>query len=336
MTKIQKIEEESFSIDPVSYFTELIIQISKNLTKGRGLSKRGVNAFFLFLLTGSLLYVNTIMPTNFINILKLYYIPIIFLIYFIYDITKNIQKLDRFWRRIFQKTDFGYNNIINGNISLGDLEFYISTLSFTREQIEHIILNMQDSDQFTPNIQNGLLHNKNIYRVDTLPLIKESLINFNWTSSAICTFLRFTRRNLSPEYLDKLIDKYGENPSILFAIGHFHNYNIHNLSFYKMGNEFKCFKDLYNKVFTYTILFFIGINLLLMLIFLIYYEYRIFILGLTILTFVLYLLIFRFIKILTNKIFTFIITRHIKKYDCVDDNNIINKLIDDLIIAFLE
>jgi len=49
---IERFENENEDItDPISYFVDLIIQISKNITKGRGLSRRGVNALFLFCLT---------------------------------------------------------------------------------------------------------------------------------------------------------------------------------------------------------------------------------------------------------------------------------------------
>jgi len=54
---IKRLEYQQEDItDPISFLVDLIIKISKNLTKGRGLSRRGVNALFLFFLTALLLY----------------------------------------------------------------------------------------------------------------------------------------------------------------------------------------------------------------------------------------------------------------------------------------
>ena len=39
----QNIESKYIDTDPISYITDLIIQVSKNATKGHGLSKKGVN-----------------------------------------------------------------------------------------------------------------------------------------------------------------------------------------------------------------------------------------------------------------------------------------------------
>ena len=76
----------------ISYLVELIVQISKYVTKGRGLSKNGVNALLLFLLTAGLLFKYTQMPTTLIDKLKLYSVPLIFLSYFFVDLANNIDK----------------------------------------------------------------------------------------------------------------------------------------------------------------------------------------------------------------------------------------------------
>jgi len=67
--------------DPYSYFSDLIIQISKNITHGRGLSKRGINALSLFSLTSGLLYAHTEFPQTSIDILIILG-PIIFFLVF--------------------------------------------------------------------------------------------------------------------------------------------------------------------------------------------------------------------------------------------------------------
>lgn len=229
----------------ISYLVDLITQISKYLTKGRGLSRNGVNALLLFILTASLLYAHTEMPTRLIDILKLYSIPLIFLLYAFVDLLKNIDSINKFFRRLQQKTDFIYDSIMEGTISHEDLGYYLSTLSFSSEQIKNIVQKLVDSEQFTPNAQNNLLHNKAIYRIDSLPVIKESLTNMEWASSAVCVFLSNTNKNLSQKYLDKLKEKYSEHPSVLVALGYFHNYRKGDFDvYYKIGYEFKYTKYL--------------------------------------------------------------------------------------------
>ena len=243
--------KKSMDENPISYLIDLVISFSKILTKGRGLSRNGVNALLLFLLTAGLLYQNTILPTNTWEIVKLYWIPLIFLTYFFIDLGRNIDRINNFFKKLSQKTDFIYENIIDGSISHEELEFYLRTLPFSYEQITDIIKKLVDEGQFTAGAQNSLLKNNAIYRIDTLPLIRDSFINpisiedstvnIEWRSSATCVFLKNNSGNLTKEYLDKLIEKYKESPSVLVAIGFHHHYRKDDTenNYFKIGYEFK-------------------------------------------------------------------------------------------------
>ena len=226
-------------IDPVSYISDLLIQFSKYITKGQGLSKKGVNSLLLTVLTSGLLYVNTTFPKTTGEFLKLYIIPVLFLFFFIIDFLKSINPVNRFFKRIFQRTEFIYYEILSGRVSLNDLGFNINIISFEKNKLEGIIDYLTKNDQFTPKIQISLLSNTSIYRLDTLPMIKERMLRMNWESSAVCTFLKNTALNLSEGYLDKLIEKYNEKPSIKFAVGHFHGYDKGSDIYYKLGKQFE-------------------------------------------------------------------------------------------------
>lgn len=328
-------ENEDYITDPITYLVELIIQISKNVTKGRGLSRRGVNALFLFLLTGILLYFNTDMPTKFVDILKLYYIPLFFLIYFIYDLTKNIQKIDRFWRRLFQKTEFAYNNIIEGDITHGDLEFYLLTIPFSSEQIETILTRLIENKQLSPKAQTNLFKNNKIYRVDTLPFLKYSLINFHWVPSAVCSFLKNTRENLQQEFLDELIEKYGQNPSVSFAFGQFHSYTKDNSNIYfKMGYEFK-YRTVLIKIFKFLMLILLILFSFVGLIFLIIpSDLQITISKYVIILGILIIIAGISLDYVRENHFKWAIKKHLKNYNSSNDSYIYDKLIDDLVEVY--
>lgn len=246
--------KKSIDEDPIAYLIDLVISFSKILTKGRGLSRNGVKALLLFLLTAGLLYQNTILPTNTWEIVKLYWIPLIFLMYFFVDLGRNIDRVNNFFKKLSQKTDFIYDNIMEGSISHDELEFYLRTLPFSYEQITEIIIKLINEGQFTAGAQNSLLQNDVIYRIDTLPLIKESFINpisikdstvnIEWMSSATCVFLTNMSGNLTTEYLDKLIERYKEYPSVLVAIGFHYYYRKSDTdeavnNYIKIGSEFK-------------------------------------------------------------------------------------------------
>jgi len=93
------------------------------------------------------------------------------------DLAKNIDQINKFFRRLGQRTEFSYQNIMDGNIYYEDLGFNLSELNFNYKQITNIIIKLIESEQFTPNIQKKLLLNNAIYRLDTLPFIRESFIN---------------------------------------------------------------------------------------------------------------------------------------------------------------
>lgn len=98
--KNRPIEEEriiGFS-DSISYLVELIIQISKYITRGRGLSKNGVNALLLFFLTFGLLISYVAWPITIKEGLKLFIVPLIFLWFVVVDLAKNIDKINNFSR----------------------------------------------------------------------------------------------------------------------------------------------------------------------------------------------------------------------------------------------
>lgn len=334
--KIKPEEENIISVSgAVSYLLDLIIQISKTLTKGRGLSKNGVNAFLLFLLTAGLIYTNTEMPTTYSARFKLYFVPLIFLIYFIVDLGKNIEKVNRFFKRLQQRTEFTYDNIMKGAISHEDLEFYLWTLPFSFDQIKNIIEKLVNSGQFTPYVQNNLLRNKEIYRVDILPFIKDSLINIDWAPSAVCVFLSEMSGNLPTEYLDKLIEKYGKHPSVLVAMGYFHRYkNGGQDVYFKLGYEFKYTKYLVMFLkYSIIALFALVVSLGIILILLptsqqIYYTKYFF--GLAVLS-VITAFIFDYVR---EHHFIWSIKRYIKKFNSLKDNYVIEKIISDMDEAF--
>jgi hypothetical protein len=210
--------------DPYSYISELIIQISKNITNGRGLSQAGVNSLFLFLLTGGLLYEHTIFPQTTIGFFKLYIVPLLFLLYFFIDILKNIPRINTIFMITFRRNDFVYSNIISDSINLYVLDYYLRNLPFNSEQVINIVKNLIRNKQFSPSSQTSLMHNRSLYGIKSINYIKNLLLDFNFTSSSVCIFLYHMQNSLDYEYLDKIIDKYGCFPSVLFCVGHFHKY----------------------------------------------------------------------------------------------------------------
>ena len=364
MPKILK-PKESINEDPVSYLIDLIIRLSKILTKGRGLTRNGVKALFLFFLTGSLVYQHTILPTTAWDIVKLYWIPFIFLIYFFMDLGKNIDKINDFFKKLSQKTDFIYESIMDGSISHDDLELYLMTLPFSYDQIINIIEKLVSDEQFTSSSQNSLLQNNAIYRVDTYSSIKESFtnpliidgseVNVEWTSSAVCVFLKKTSEKLSKEYLNNLIKIYKEYPSVLVAIGLFHQYrldktdengiiaetdiqmeqrdlktqiNKDDTTYFKIGYEFK-YDNVFYKIFntTFIILFIIFIIFLFLVLnsidkgnngFYVLGLFALVVINSTVLSYV------------QRNEFIWSIKKHLKKYDFIKDDFVANKIINDL------
>ena len=356
---------KSINEDPVSYLIDLIIRLSKILTKGRGLTRNGVKAFLLFFLTGSLVYQHTILPTTPWDIVKLYWIPLIFLMYFFMDLGQNIDQINNFFKKLSQKTDFIYESIMDGTISHDDLELYLMTLPFSYDQIINIIKKLVCDEQFTSSSQNSLLQNNAIYRVDTYSSIKESFtnpliidgseVNVEWTSSAVCVFLKKTSEKLPEKYLKNLIKMYKEYPSVLVAIGFFHQYrldktnengiiaetdiqmeqrdlktqnNKDDTAYFKIGHEFKYDNILY-KIFSI-------ISFILFIIFIIfafiyinnidneYYFY--YAMGL----FALFLINSKVVSYIQRNEFIWSIKKHLKKYHSIEDDFVANKIINDL------
>ncbi|SFM90840.1 hypothetical protein [Methanolobus profundi] len=228
--KKEDVIEDSVYIDTdiFSYIYNLIIQSSRYFTKGKGISHRGVNALLLFFLTAGVLYENTSfivndsIKDNFVSFVGIYKVPIIFFLYFLFDLLRTIDKVNNFVRRIFQRSEFVYYKIESGDIDQEDLEFYSKVISLNKSQLSSLLFNLKNNDFLTPSVQINLLHNSSIYKYGTLVALKEYLILLNWNSAAVCSFIKRIEGNLSPEYLDRLISKYDTSYSVPFAIGYYH------------------------------------------------------------------------------------------------------------------
>lgn len=234
--------------DPYSYVSDLIIQISKNITKGRGLSQAGVNALSLFILTGGLLYNYTVLPTTGVGLLKLYIVPILFLLYFLADMSKNISYINNLFMRIFKRSNFVYYAIINNSITLDDLEKFLQYKAFNSQQLIDIVEHLIKKTQFSPACQVSLMCNTALYDVESIDYIKSILLEFEFTTQAVCIFLERMEMRLDHNYLDKLIKKYGESQSVQFFMGIFHKNEINESSnlFYKLGYDFDYRKNPYD------------------------------------------------------------------------------------------
>jgi len=225
--------------DPYSYFSDLIIQISKNITHGRGLSKRGVNALLLFFLTFGLLLSHTSFPQTLIGFFKVYWIPLFFLLYFITDFLRNVSWINEGFMRIFGGRRFSYEAIINDSVNLYELETCLEYTSFSADQLIDIVKHLVNKNQFSPKSQAKLMLNTALYEVKSINYIKDLLLEFEFTSKAVCIFLKKMEMRLDHKYLDKLIEKYCESPSVLFSVGKYHKYKINDQnSLYKLGYEF--------------------------------------------------------------------------------------------------
>lgn len=224
--------------DPYSYISDLIIQFSKNITNGRGLSQAGVNSLSLFILTAGLLYNYTVLPTNIVGLFKLYIVPLLFFLYFLVDLSKNIPYINNFYMRIFKRSNFAYYAIINNSVSLEDLEEYLRYKAFNSQQLEIIVEHLIKEDQFSPTCQANLMCNKALYEIKSAYYMKDLLLRFDFTSHAVCIFLEYMEERLDNTYLDKLIEKYVKFPSVLFSVGKFHKYKIDDSNpLYKYGYE---------------------------------------------------------------------------------------------------
>ncbi len=237
--------------DPYSYFSDLIIQISKNIAQGRGLSKRGVDALSLFILTSGLLYTHTSFPQTLIDFLKLYWIPLFFLLYFITDVLRNFSWINEGFMRIFGGRRFSYEAIINDSVNLYELETCLEYTSFSADQLIDIVKHLVKNNQFSPKSQAKLMLNTSLYEVKSINYIKDLLLEFEFTSKAVCIFLKKMEMRLDHKYLDKLIEKYCESPSVLFSVGKYHKYKINDQnSLYKLGYEYDYKNKPYDLIMT--------------------------------------------------------------------------------------
>jgi hypothetical protein len=218
----QNIESKYIDTDPYSYISDLIIQVSKNITKGRGLSKRGVDALFLFILTSGLLYSYTQFPKNITEFFKIYIVSLIFLFYSFVDILKNVPFINNLYVSIFKKSDYICDTIINLSISLDELENYLASTVFTPQQFIDIIDYLIRMNQFSPRCQANLMNNKAFYGTESINYVKDLLLRFDFTSQAVCIFLSKMETRLDYNYLDKLTEKYHNFPTVLFLAGALH------------------------------------------------------------------------------------------------------------------
>lgn len=236
----QNIDSKYIDTDPISYITDLIIQVTKNATKGHGFSKRGVNALFLFLLTGGLLFKYTEFPQNLTGFFKIYAVPLVFLFYSIMDILRYIPFINNLYIIVFRQSDFICDTIINNSISLDELENYLASKSFTPQQFTDIIEHLIRENQFSPKCQVNLMNNYSLYEVESINYIKDLLLKFNFTSQAVCIFLCEMKTRLDYNYLDKLTEKYCDFPTVLFLAGALHKYKTNeSKSLYKYGYEYE-------------------------------------------------------------------------------------------------
>lgn len=237
--------------DPYSYISEWIIHISKNITNGRGLTQVGVNCLSLFLLTGGLLYAHTVFPQNIFGFLKLYLVPLSFFILFIMDLLNNITWVNNWFMKIFKKSEFEYCGIINDSVSLSELENYLQYKAFNSQQFISIVEHLKKKNQFSPKCQAKLMCNKALYEVESINYIKDSLLEFDFVTQSVCIFLKNMEMRLDPQYLEKLIERYGKSPSVLFSVGKYHKYKINESdSLYRLGYEFHYKRKPYDKLLT--------------------------------------------------------------------------------------
>jgi len=141
--------------------------------------------------------------------------------------------------RIFGGRRFSYEAIINDSVNLYELETCLEYTSFSADQIIDILKHLVKKNQFSPKSQAKLMLNTALYEVKSINYIKDLLLEFEFTTKAVCIFLKKMEMRLDHKYLDKLIEKYCEFPSVLFSVGKYQKYKINDPnSIYKLGYEF--------------------------------------------------------------------------------------------------
>ena len=208
------------------YLIDLIMNLFKIVFKGKEISKKGSIAFSLFLLTASLLYKNTTFPESIIDIIKLYSWPLIFFSYFMVDALQNFDSFSRLLRKIQQKTNLAYEDIINNKCTASEIENLLYSSSFTCEQLRDIISYLRQNNQFTRSGQYNLLLKSSDFKTNTDNYIQHSLIkkDDDWDSLAVCTYIKHKKFNLNRDFIINLFDKYGNDLAVAFTIGRYQHF----------------------------------------------------------------------------------------------------------------
>ena len=140
MTEEEKrTNKDDFVADPVEYLVDLIINLFRILFKDKELSRKGVNALLLCVLTALLIRKHTESPMSIYGVISLYWIPLIFLSYFLIDALQNIDRINKIFRKLQQKTDVAYEDIMDDKVANYNVEYYLGSISFKTEQIKNII-----------------------------------------------------------------------------------------------------------------------------------------------------------------------------------------------------
>ncbi|PKP58636.1 MAG: hypothetical protein CVT89_02545 [Candidatus Altiarchaeales archaeon HGW-Altiarchaeales-2] len=240
-TKEEVIKENIINPNPVGYFVDLIYTISTNIKKGKGLSKKGVYALLLFILTASLVYPLTGFP-SLTNLNYTTLTPLFFLSYFIYDVLKNFESVKRFVRKINQKKDLAYEDIMSNGIPIEEVKSALYNISFSAQQYKDIIKHLMDIKEFDAAAQRNIFANTYIFSGDLLLFIKEYVIKNQWHPSAVCMLLYQKENCLNEEFLQQILEKYRNFKSVIFCLGKYQyltfnekNFNEDEKNYYLAG-----------------------------------------------------------------------------------------------------
>src|SRR5690606_12303444 len=140
----------------------------------------------------------------------------------------NFSWINEGFMRIFGGKRFSYEAIINDSVSLYELETCLEYTAFSADQLIDIVKHLVKKNQFSPKSQAKLMLNTALYEVKSINYIKDLLLEFEFTTKAVCIFLKKMEMRLDHKYLDKLIEKYCESPSVLFSVGKYHKYKIND------------------------------------------------------------------------------------------------------------
>ena len=245
----KKNNKDVFVADAVEYLVDLIINLFGILFKGGELSRKGVNTLLLFFLTAFLIQKHTELPMSIKGVISLYWIPLIFLSYFLIDALQNIDRINKIFRKLQQKTDVAYEDIMYDKVANDNVENYLGSISFETEQIKNIINHLREHNQFTRYAQYTLLLRSSKFSSKTDGLIQESLIKEGWDPVAICIYVKQKRFNLDDSFIKKLSEKYNNEPGVIFNIGryqHFMNVADINKKYLNAGQNLRSSTKLFN------------------------------------------------------------------------------------------